>query len=207
MPSTAKPLRERSSPRREALLDAAGALIFEVGYASTSIDAIIERAGGSKRNVYSAFGSKEGLFAALVDRNASSALASLELGDNDRDLETLLLDFGVRMSELYVSPAVIGIYRTVVAESGRFPELAHRFFHDGPARATQALAAALEQARDNGTIDVDDPHAAADRFVAMMRDNVHLKVVLGIQEPPSDAEIRTGVALAVGIFLNGVRTN
>lgn len=207
MPSAAKTSGEKASPRREALLDAAGELIFELGYAATSIDAIIERAGGSKRNVYSDFGGKEGLFAALVERNASSALASLDLGDTDRDLETLLFDFGVRMSELYVSPTVIGIYRTVVAESGRFPDLAGRFFEDGPERATLALAQVLEAARNAGEIVLDDPKAAADRFVAMMRDNVHLKVVLGLRAPPGAAEIRRGVALSVAIFLKGVRVS
>ncbi len=33
--------------------------------ATTSIDAIIERTGGSKRTIYSEFGSKEGLFLSI----------------------------------------------------------------------------------------------------------------------------------------------
>lgn len=44
--------------------------VFEHGYAAASIDAVIERIGGSKRNIYTTFGSKEGLFTALVSENA-----------------------------------------------------------------------------------------------------------------------------------------
>ncbi|TIW33462.1 MAG: helix-turn-helix transcriptional regulator, partial [Mesorhizobium sp.] len=46
----------RRNGRREALLQAAAEIFFEQGYAATSIDAIIERAGGSKRNIYNEFG-------------------------------------------------------------------------------------------------------------------------------------------------------
>lgn len=45
-------------------------MFFEHGYAAASIDAVIERIGGSKRNIYTTFGSKEGLFTALVSENA-----------------------------------------------------------------------------------------------------------------------------------------
>ena len=67
------------SGRREALLQAAAEVFFEQGYVATSIDAIIERAGGSKRNIYSEFGSKEGLFAAIVTNSADMALSTLGL--------------------------------------------------------------------------------------------------------------------------------
>ncbi|WP_176026829.1 TetR/AcrR family transcriptional regulator, partial [Brucella intermedia] len=55
---------ERTKLRRKTILRAAAELFFEQGYATTSIDAIIERTGGSKRTIYSEFGSKEGLFLA-----------------------------------------------------------------------------------------------------------------------------------------------
>src|SRR3546814_4083127 len=70
MASTAPMKRPSPDDRRAAILEAAGQVFFEQGYAATSIDAIIERAGGSKRNIYSEFGSKEGLFTALVSESA-----------------------------------------------------------------------------------------------------------------------------------------
>ena len=81
----------RMSRRRESLLKAAAEVFFEQGYAAASIDAIIERAGGSKRNIYSEFGNKQGLFAAIVTGNADKALSSLPIDNVEkRDLaETL----------------------------------------------------------------------------------------------------------------------
>src|SRR3546814_12122601 len=74
MASTAPMKRPSPDDRRAAILEAAGQVFFEQGYAATSIDAIIERAGGSKRNIYSEFGSKEGLFTALVSESADAAI-------------------------------------------------------------------------------------------------------------------------------------
>jgi hypothetical protein len=45
----------------------------------------------------------------------------------------------------------------------------------------------------------------ADQFVGMIRDNLHLQVVLGLRPPPSVKEAREVVYAAVEIFLNGVR--
>src|SRR3546814_17701069 len=70
------------SDRRAAILWAAGQVFFEQGYAATSIDAIIERAGGSKRNIYSEFGSKEGLFTALVSESADADRKSTRLNSS-----------------------------------------------------------------------------------------------------------------------------
>ena len=70
--------------RREALLRAAAEVFFEQGYAATSIDAIIERAGGSKRNIYNEFGNKQGLFSAIVRQNADKALSTLVIDQTRR---------------------------------------------------------------------------------------------------------------------------
>jgi hypothetical protein len=39
----------------------------------------------------------------------------------------------------------------------------------------------------------------------MIRDNLHLQVVLGLRPPPSDEEAQEAVGSAVEVFLNGVR--
>ena len=65
IPTTPRSKRPPREGRRSAILEAAAQVFFEQqGYAATSIDAIIERIGGSKRNIYSEFGSKEGVFTA-----------------------------------------------------------------------------------------------------------------------------------------------
>lgn len=190
--------------RREALLRAAAEEFFERGYVATSIDAIIQRAGGSKRNIYNEFGNKEGLFLALVEANADAALASLELDEIDsRDLRETLTKFGLHLLAVYMSPTLIGIYRTIVTEATRFPDLAKSFYERGPGRTTLRLAVVLETAKERGEIKSDDTLRLAGHFVGMIRDNLHLQVILGLRAPPSVAEAREAVVSAVEVFLNG----
>lgn len=194
------------SSRREALLQAAAEVFFELGYAATSIDAIIERAGGSKRNIYNEFGNKQGLFLALVAENADKALSALAIEEiGGRDLRETLTAFGQHLMAIYMSPTLIGIYRIAVTEANRFPDLVASFYEQGPGRATSQLAEVLEGARDRKEIRADDCQRVAGHFVCMIRGNLHLQVVLGLRPPPSGEEVKEAVASAVEVFLNGVR--
>lgn len=196
---------ERARDRREALLQAAAEVFFEQGYAATSIDAIIERAGGSKRNIYSDFGNKEGLFAAIITETADRVLSTLEIDEvADRDLAETLTAFGRNLMVAYMSPVLVGIYRMVVTEANRFPDLVRAFYEKGPERAVLRLAGVLEAAGVRGEIRNVDCVASASRFVGMIRDNLHLQVVLGLRPPPGPEEAEAAVASAVEIFLHGV---
>lgn len=198
-------MAKKPEDRRDHLLQAAAEVFFEQGYAAASIDAIIERAGGSKRNIYAAFGNKEGLFAAIVTGNADRVLSTLEVEKIEgRDLRETLTTFGDRLMAAYMTPTLIGIYRMVVTEANRFPGLARDFYDKGPDRAVARLAQVLDDARARGEIRAVDSVRAAGHFVGMIRDNLHLQVVLGLRAPPSEAEGRDAVRSAVGIFLDGV---
>lgn len=196
----------RPESRREALLRAAAELFLEQGYVATSIDAIIDRAGGSKRNIYNEFGNKEGLFTAIVTESADKALSTLMTDESERhDLRETLTAFGRNLFAVYMSPTVIGIYRIAVAEANRFPDLVRSFYDQGPGRTTIRLAEVLEAANRRGEIQTDDCQRVAGHFVGMIRDNLHLQVVLGLRPPPSDEETGEAVASAVEILLNGIR--
>ncbi|GAA5623587.1 hypothetical protein Brsp04_03482 [Brucella sp. NBRC 12952] len=197
---------ERTQLRRQAILRAAAQLFFEQGYATTSIDAIIERTGGSKRTIYSEFGNKEGLFLALVADSADRAISALSLDYNTQnDLPNTLTVFGTHLLAVYMSPPVLGIYRIIITEAGRIPDLAREFYEKGPGRTTAHLAKVLQAAADRKEIQIDDPLLVAGHFVGMIRDNLHLQVVLGLRPPPTEGEAQATVASAVALFLNGVR--
>lgn len=65
------PVRDRRARRsartRQAILDAAGDLFAERGYAGTTIEAIAEAADVAVETVYARFGSKRGILLAYVD--------------------------------------------------------------------------------------------------------------------------------------------
>jgi AcrR family transcriptional regulator len=79
MPAQARRPRDAEATRR-AILDAAFAEFTEKGYAGGRVDEIAARTGMSKRMIYYYFGSKEGLYAAVLEesyggmRDAEAAL-------------------------------------------------------------------------------------------------------------------------------------
>jgi AcrR family transcriptional regulator len=81
--------------RRSQLLDVGRALFAERGVDGTSVEEVAARAGVSKPIVYDHFGGKDGLFAAVVDREVADLLArfaaALEGDDPRRLLEQATL--------------------------------------------------------------------------------------------------------------------
>jgi AcrR family transcriptional regulator len=75
MPRVVNP--EEHSAKRAAILDAAAALIFEVGYERMAIRHILDRLGISRGAMYHYFDSKAAILEALVDRMGSDAAEAL----------------------------------------------------------------------------------------------------------------------------------
>jgi AcrR family transcriptional regulator len=69
--------RMTGTQRREQLLDVGRALFAERGFDAASIEEIAHRAGVSKPVVYGHFGGKEGLYAAVVERESERLLGML----------------------------------------------------------------------------------------------------------------------------------
>src|SRR5262249_18492928 len=79
--------RQSAADRRKRILAAARDVFLERGYANASIDAVVERSGGSKATVYQLFGNKEGLLAALVAEGAEELAHLVEALPLDGGLE------------------------------------------------------------------------------------------------------------------------
>lgn len=75
---------ERRAETRERLLEAASEVFAAQGYHAASVDQVAERAGFSTGAVYSAFGSKEELFLALLDVQLREETEQLEAATRDR---------------------------------------------------------------------------------------------------------------------------
>jgi AcrR family transcriptional regulator len=63
--------------RREQALDAALAIICERGYAAANMEAIARATGVAKTVVYDAYGSRDKLLRALLEREEGHILAAL----------------------------------------------------------------------------------------------------------------------------------
>ncbi len=190
------------SPKREAILNAGCRLFLEYGYGAVTMDAIARDANVSKRTVYSHFANKESLFAGVM-----TAMCDL-LGDRALPTETpegspeqVLGMFGDKFVNLVTSPNGVALFRIVVGESARFPELGASFYATGPKRLVGVIAAYLKEQHRKGTLTVPDAERAAIQFLDLAKSGVHLRLILGIGEEATEAEKKDAVDQAVAFFL------
>jgi AcrR family transcriptional regulator len=100
--------------RRSAILRAARICFLDRGFLRTSISDIIAISGGSRATIYDEFGSKEGLFAALI----SSILLDMRLPEiADGPPEKVLRAFGLNYLEQLLDPEALALYRVVLGKA------------------------------------------------------------------------------------------
>ncbi|HLO77792.1 MAG TPA: TetR/AcrR family transcriptional regulator [Magnetospirillum sp.] len=181
-----KPCTNRSSAKRSAILDAAQACFLEHGYANTSMDMVAATAGVSKATIYAHFQSKDELFGAIIQRRCDDQAAGLGAlaVDNSLDARAALTEIARKLMALMLQDEVMGIYRTVVAESPRHPDLARAYSDAGPKRGKERLVEILNGLVKRGLLDMPDTWQAMDQFVGMLRGEVFHRALLGL--PPSD---------------------
>jgi len=151
-----------------AIRDAAAALFLARGYQGTSMDDIAAAAHVSKQTIYTHFSDKEALLASLVLANSDRVegflgtmisvvrdAASPEEGL--RALARLYLRFVIR-------PEVLRMRRLVLAEAGRFPELARTYYERVPQRVYATLAGIFTELAQEGRLELDDADRAAQHF-------------------------------------------
>ena len=192
--------------RRDTILQAGIEVFLEYGYVSASVDEIVRRAGGSKRTVYKYFGNKEELFAAIIASIATQMLSPLGAAiDSDSDLQATLEKLGKAYLQVLLREDSLAIFRTVVSEGVRFPELAKAFFLNGPSSAVTQLSGYLQQQVSRGVLKLDDTHAVARQYFGMIRSDLHMRAALGLALP-SEEEIALEVNRAVAMFVREYST-
>jgi AcrR family transcriptional regulator len=198
--------RPRGQTRRAQILDAATEVFVESGYGAATIDLVASRAGASKATIYGFFGGKEGLFTAIIEERAERILAALpHVGIDHVDVRTTLTEIGRRYMRVAMSPDAIGLYRLILAEGVRFPELARTFYRIGPERVSERVASLLRAWRRHRLITVDDAYLAAVQFLDAVRGELHLRAVAGVPPDNLADAIERNVHHAVHIFWNGIR--
>ncbi|MBI3708371.1 MAG: TetR/AcrR family transcriptional regulator [Proteobacteria bacterium] len=194
-----------SQAKRDAIVNAAAAIFLEQGYWAASIDEIARRANVSKATVYSHFDNKHALFGAIVGQRCQRTLSSILADMSDRPVGEALTAVGRQFLDVLMMPGSLPLYRLVLAEAPRFPELGRIFYEAGPDRVASALAQYLEQLHKRGVLDVPDPRLAAEQFFGAVLGQIHVRMLLGVaSEPPPADERERVVANVVRLFTLGV---
>lgn len=190
------------TPKRQAILDAATRIFLDAGYGAASMDAIAHAAGVSKQTIYNNFGSKETLFGAIISRWCERLLTPFLTAEvKAQGVENALLFLGRQFNGLILAPESLALYRVLVAEVDRFPELGRISYTSGAAAAVESLAAYLSEETAKGVLHVNDPHLAAEQFFGMLCGHTQLRALLCVDVSPSPEELERATSTAVETFM------
>ncbi len=198
-----RPSREAARQLRERILDAATDLMLEQGYGSTSIEAVAARAGVSKRTLYHRFADKGALVQAVVGRVVDAARPADAAPAAPEDLASRLQAFGRQALRAALSPRVLALYRLIIGESHRFPDLLSAVaMSGGRAQAVRQLSAWMRQELPG--LDEQAAEFAAQQFLQMLVSLPQLRA-MGIGAPMSPEEGEQWVQRSVRLLLDGLR--
>ncbi|MES2072038.1 MAG: TetR/AcrR family transcriptional regulator [Pseudomonadota bacterium] len=149
-----------SDEKRERILKAAEALFFEQGYASTTMDQIVQALGVTKPFVYYYFRNKQEIFETLSWRPTLECLSTMDFAEDDpRQAHEKIADGIQRLIRATIShyPSAFFGYREPQVYSAKYREqlkqLAHHFY--------DRLCALLEEGRRDGMLDFNETKITA----------------------------------------------
>ena len=136
------PVMDRSERERQ-ILDAAGAVFCQHGYAAAGMDLVAQACGMSRKTVYGLFGSKEQLFAALVTRAVppDDTLPAV----NAAGFEASVVDVMDQICARALAPRQIALLRLAIAETQLSPGLAYAYFENNVLRGRRFLTEQLRR--------------------------------------------------------------
>lgn len=183
------------------ILEAARDLFLRDGFAATSMDAVAKLANVSKATVYAHFSSKEELFAAMMDSECRRTWPEVSSGDIAQlDPIPKLREVAERYVRFITSGYPVSLLRVVSAEAPRNPALGRLFYEAAPGMGRTKFAELLRHADARGLLRIPDPLHAADTFFAMLRGDIHIRILVGMPLP-SEAELTAHAREIVDRFL------
>jgi AcrR family transcriptional regulator len=119
-----RPSANASKELDARILDTARTLFVEMGYASVSIEQIAKTAGVGKLTIYRRYASKETLFTAVLAEIMQVVPHALERAQVEAPDPVEAMRLTARaLLDLIVTHDAIELYRVLLGEANRFPEL------------------------------------------------------------------------------------
>jgi len=194
--------------RRGRILEAAGLLFVDEGYASTNMERIAQSSGMSKKTLYQMFESKEALFAALVCDVEVSEPSDSTQTDIGQTPEQLLTEALIRIAAWVLAPRQIELTRLVISESRNAPDLATRFRKQGIETGRQILLAHLRAIRDSNRLKIENLDQVASILFGAAIGDLQLRALTGedIDAERQESLMREKLSTVVNIVLSDMKT-
>jgi AcrR family transcriptional regulator len=190
-----------SPERRRQILTGAARIFMAEGYEGASMSQIAAAADVSKGTLYNYYPGKKELFTAFVSAGCNE-LVSLMFAPQDH-AETphqTLTRIGRQMLTSMMTANGLAMFRLVVMEAAKFPDLAQLFIQAGPEALINHLATWLQSQIAAGTMRIADTRFAAEQFFALAQTRMVLRARVDPAFAPTDTEINYVIEGAVNLF-------
>ncbi len=149
--SCKKPLgRPRSAKSHRAILQAALALLSEVGFETMSMDAIAARAGVGKTTIYRRYTSKEELVADAIETIREEIIIP-DTGSFERDLDALIRS----AAQITLAPLGRQAVAMIIGSASSNPKFAEMYWTKYLQPRRQAFAVVIERAKARNEVQPD----------------------------------------------------
>lgn len=193
-----RPARAEAAALDARILRAATEMFLRDGYGATSMEAVAAAAAVSKPTLYARHADKPALFGAAVAALIAAWRAPFDAAlTAEADLAAALRQAGREMLRAALAPDALALYRLIVAESGRFPEIIRSLAGAGAQGGIAGVAALLAR---HG---VAEPYWAAEQFQRLIIGGPQARA-LGFGPSLSEPEQTAWVEKTVTLFLQGL---
>ena len=199
--SRGRPPARSDEETRAIILDAARQEFAANGYAAASMDEVARRAGISTKTLYRLIPNKAALFEAMITERIDRFASVVRLRACDgSNIEAALRDALLVCGEL-----LIALQRAILAESGKFPDIAETFYHKAIKRTEATLASWLRTQHKRGLIALDDAQAdsVAGMLLGMLAFQPQRAVMFGRAPAPGREALEQRAQACAALFLQG----
>lgn len=177
------------SDKRQAIIDAASDAFLDNGFQNTSMETISSKAGVAKQTLYNYFGNKDALFIAVVDQKCdygdNSTMHSADL--KSENVEEVLHKYARGKLADLVSTENTAMFRMMISEAIRFPNLGEMFFNAGLEKDRLLLVNFFTLQNEAGNLAIDDPEQAALFFQGALNTYFRPKFIMTGKAPSKEA--------------------
>ncbi|GIF37256.1 TetR/AcrR family transcriptional regulator [Actinoplanes xinjiangensis] len=192
-----RPRAGEQAARRHAALDAALEEIVGHGLEGTTMQAVAARAGCSKESLYTWFGNRDGLLAALVERQSEQVNAAVTAAlDQPATPRATLAAVAGNMLRMLTGEVSLALNRAAMTS----PDLAAVLLRHGRHTTGPLIEAYLARLATDGLLRIDDPAEAFELFYGLVVRDVQIRTLLGEASPPG-ADLEAAAHRAVHRFL------
>ncbi|MDB9881270.1 TetR/AcrR family transcriptional regulator [Planktomarina temperata] len=176
---------EKRSLRQQQIETAAYEVLEAKGYGGTSMQGIAKQARASNETLYNWYGDKQGLFRALVTRNAEEVKSHLEAElETDHDALAILGSLGPKLLDLLTGDRAVALNRAAAADGSG--ELGAVLSKAGREAVFPMLEQVLVRARQDGQLRFKTSGEAVGLYLDLLIGDQQIRRVIGRLPAPTE---------------------